>query len=91
MDLKPQIGRLAMRHEGSLWVAYYAMPNTMEGAIFLGSIAMIIVTRSAARKEAFADLMKEGVADIIEVQTGARPFWTEGFKPAPESERGGQC
>ena len=37
---KYDIGRLAMRVEGELWSAYYAMPNTMEGAVFLGSIAM---------------------------------------------------
>jgi hypothetical protein len=86
-----KIGRLALRHEGTLWVAYYAMPDTMDGAIFLGSIAMTIVTKSPARKLMFADLMKEGVADIIEAKTGVRPFWPDGFKPAPESERGGQC
>lgn len=33
-----KIGRLAMRHEGSNWSAYYAEPGTMEGAIFLGSV-----------------------------------------------------
>ncbi len=28
-----KIGRLAMRHEGNFWNAYYAMPDTMDGAI----------------------------------------------------------
>jgi hypothetical protein len=35
-----QVGRLAMRHEGMWWVAYYAMPSTMEGAVELARIAM---------------------------------------------------
>ena len=31
-----EIGRLAMRHEGNFWNAYFALPDTMEGAIPLG-------------------------------------------------------
>lgn len=70
------IGRLAMRHEGDFWNAYYALPNSMEGAILLGSIAMRFVTRKK-RKDAFMELMKEAVADIIEETTGDRPAWPE--------------
>ena len=43
IDAMTQIGRLAMRVEGKLWVAYYALPNTMKGAIFLGSVQMRFV------------------------------------------------
>ncbi len=31
--MKSVTGRLAMRHEGSLWVAYYALPEKMDGAL----------------------------------------------------------
>jgi hypothetical protein len=27
-----KIGRLALRVEGTMWCAYYAMPDTMDGA-----------------------------------------------------------
>jgi hypothetical protein len=85
-----QIGRLALRHEGKMWNAYYAMPHTMEGAILLGSIAMRFVVATETRKNAFMMLMREAVSDIIEEKTGARPTWPkpEG-EPAPESERSG--
>jgi hypothetical protein len=81
-----KIGRLAMRVEGTNWVAYYALPNTMEGAIFLGSIAMKFV-EDPTRKSTFMYLMQEAVSDIIEEETGTRPVWPEGPKPAPEHER----
>lgn len=83
-----QVGRLALRHEGSLWVGYFAMPNTMEGAIFLGSIRMQFV-QDKQRKKAFMRLMREAVNDILEEQLGKRPIWK--IRPAPESERGGNA
>ncbi len=83
-----QIGRLALRHEGKLWVAYYALENTMDGALFLGSIAMAAVVDHPERKQTFMDLMREFVADIIEGKTGTRPTWG-GPRGAPESERAG--
>ena len=83
-----KIGRLAMRHEGANWNAYYALPGTMDGAIFLGSIAMRFV-ENVERKNAFMDMMREAVADLIEEQTGQRPTWPEGAQPAPEHERAG--
>lgn len=79
-----------MREEGTLWVAYYALPNTMDGALFLGSIAMRFV-RDRERKRIFIDLMKEAVSDLIEEQTGERPTWPNSEQPAPEHERGGKA
>jgi hypothetical protein len=84
------MGRLALRVEGYLWVAYYALPDTMEGAIFLGSIRTEFV-EDAERKLVFMALMKEAVSDIIEDKTGERPTWPEGEQPAPEHERGGNA
>jgi hypothetical protein len=83
------IGRLAMRHEGDNWNAYYATPDTMEGAVYLGSIAMRFVVGYPQRKEAFMDLMRDGVSDLIEEETGERPIWPNGEQPAPEHERSG--
>lgn len=83
----PQIGRLAMRHEGEWWNAYYAMPDTMEGAIQLGSIRITAVDRPD-RKTAFMQCMREVVADIIEEKIGVRPVWG-GAHAAPERERSG--
>lgn len=82
------IGRLAMRHEGEFWNAYYAMPGTMEGAILLGSIQIRFV-QDEARKSAFLDFMCEAVSDILEELTGQRPTWTDPPQPAPEHERHG--
>lgn len=81
-----KVGRLAMREEGNNWNAYYAMPDTMDGAIYLGSIR-IGLTRRKDRKRAFMALMKECVADMLEQEVGVRPTWPDGEQPAPEHER----
>jgi hypothetical protein len=82
------VGRLALRQEGTLWNAYYALPETMEGAIFLGSIKIGAVTGNPDRKEAFASLMWGIVAEIIEEKTGCKPECAL-LETAPESERAG--
>jgi hypothetical protein len=84
------MGRLALRVEGNLWCAYYAMPDTMNGAVFLGSIRLQFV-EDAERKLVFMALMKEAVGDILEENTGERPQWPEGEQLAPEHERGGNA
>jgi hypothetical protein len=85
---KQQIGRLSLRVEGNNWNAYYAMPDTMEGALWLGSIAMAFVRDHPVRKQAFMDIMRDAVGDIIEQETGVRPTWG-GEQGAPEHERAG--
>lgn len=89
MNTTQKVGRLAMRHEGASWNAYYAMPGTMEGAIPLGSIAMRFVVNNPERKQAFMDMMRDAVSDLIEETTGHRPSWPEGAHAAPEHERAG--
>jgi hypothetical protein len=86
MSQLKQIGRLALRHEGDNWNAYYALNETMVGAIFLGSIRMGAVTNTPTNKAAFMTLMRDLVADIIEEQTGHRPEWKQPHA-APEHER----
>lgn len=81
-----KMGRLAFREEGNNWNAYYAMPDTMEGAIYLGSIKMRFV-QNKRRKKAFMELMKACFADVMEDALGQRPTWPEGEQRAPEHER----
>lgn len=85
---KQQIGRLAMRREGNYWNAYYALPGSMDNAIFLGSIGMGAITGNRERKYAFMEMMRGVVSDIIEEQTGVRPAWG-GPVGAPTHERAG--
>lgn len=87
-DSKVKIGRLAMRHEGNWWNAYYAVPDSMEKAILLGSIHMRFV-QTQERRDAFMDVMREAVSDLIEETWGARPVWPDDPVPAPEHERSG--
>lgn len=64
------IGRLCMRHEGTMWNAYYAMPDTEENMILLGSIAMRFIEENPEMKSEFLDLMKTGVERMIKEITG---------------------
>lgn len=84
-----QVGRLAMRVEGENWNAYYTLPDSMKEPVFLGSIRMGAVATNAQRKQAFMEIMKDIVSDIIEESTGFRPTWG-GPQSAPEHERSGR-
>lgn len=89
-ELMQKIGRLAMRHEGENWSAYYALPDSMKESIFLGSIRIGAINANPARKQAFMDMMRDIVSDIIEAETGMRPTWG-GPTSAPEHERAGEA
>jgi len=84
-----QVGRVAFRREGKLYNAYYALPGTMAGAQFLGSIAMSIVESDPEIHQSFMALMRQVVGNILEAQTGVRPEWPTPPQPAPEHERSG--
>lgn len=88
MEGMQQIGRLAMRAEGSLWNAYYAMTDTMDEALFLGSIRLAAISDNPTRKQAFMDMMRDMVSEILTGIAGTAPAWA-GPVEAPESERGG--
>ena len=90
MENMQQIGRLAMRQEGKNWNAYYAMPDSMDEPVFLGSIRMGAITDDPERKQAFMTMMRDVVSDIIEAKTGVRPTWG-GPTAAPEHERAGEA
>jgi hypothetical protein len=85
-----QIGRLAMRHEGEFWNAYYAEANTMEGALLLGSVRMKIV-ENEERKMIFMNMMRDAVGDILKAVTGQSPIWPTKPYRAPEHERSGHA
>lgn len=88
MDSMQQIGRLALRHEGENWNAYYALPGSMKEPVFLGSIRFMAIANNPERKQSFMQMMREIVSDIIESKTGVRPTWG-GPVSAPEHEKSG--
>lgn len=85
---KVEMGRLAMRHEGDYWNAYYALPDTMAAAYFVASIRFAMVAHNPIRRLAFIQIAKGCVADIIEMNFGQRPLW-DAETPAPEHEQAG--
>ena len=89
-DPEQQIGRLAMRKEGDYWNAYYTLPNSMDGALLLGSISMGAVTNNPDRRQAFLVMMRDIVSDFIEEKTGTRPDWGDP-ESAAEHERAGSA
>lgn len=90
-DDKKQMARLAMRVEGSWWIAYYAEPDTMAGAVELGRVRMGIVADFSA-KQIFMALMRDAVSALIEEGTGIAPTWPEpDGHAAPEHERNGRA
>jgi len=81
--------RIAFREEGNFWNAYLALPNTMNNAKLIGSIAMGAVKKNHEVKDGFMALMKQVLADAMESMAGfASPIDWE-VTPAPESERSG--
>ena len=89
MTSEKQVGRLAFRVEGDKWTCYYAMPDTMKGAIWMGSIMMSIV-RDKERKEMFMEIMRLALNNFLKERMGhSVESWNE--HPAPESERSGSA
>jgi len=84
--VKPLPMRLAMRAEGDKWNAYVARASTMEGAVWIGSIAMKFVEDHEARRNTFLALMRDAMTDVIEETLGERPTWLEPAE-VPEHER----
>lgn len=82
-----QIGRLAFRHEGEFWNAYWApYLDSMSGAMLLASIRMHLVEGSTAMKDQFMMMAKAAFGMIIKDITGQTPSWNAP-QPAPENER----
>lgn len=82
-----QIGRLAIREIRDEVRFYYAMPDTMKGAILLGTVKANIMRRDRRRFDALLSLYRAAVADFLEDATGHRPTFNDPQR-APEHERG---
>lgn len=85
-----QPGRIAYRVEGSWWVAYYALPNTMEGAIEIARIRMAVVDPNDDRKVTFMSLIQGFITEFLSSTTGEAPNWLDPVK-APEHEKAGRA
>ena len=88
MSQTNKVGRLAFRHEGSMWNAYWAKPLTMEGAHLLGSIRMSFVEENPELRASFIELMRECMSHVMVEVAGINPEWKE-EQPAPEHEKSG--
>lgn len=89
MNERLQALRLAFRTEGVWWVAYVAEPETMKDAFELGR-ARLQVVDDEERRQAFIQLMTSYLGDVIR-DAGLNPPDSWDFRPAPESERAGNC
>lgn len=83
--LKP-MGRLTFREEGENWNCYYALADTMKGALYFSSIKMAFVRKSPKVKQMFMDTMRECFDVMMEDIIGQRATWREPVA-APEDER----
>jgi hypothetical protein len=83
-----QLGRIALRREGKNWNAYYAKPDTMDGAIWLASIRMDLVEGDRRVKADFMDLVRTVVDGIVRESLGTGEIEWE-RRPAPEHEKAG--
>lgn len=79
-------GRVAYRHEGDFWNAYYALPDTMKGAIFIGCIRIKAIEGNDLRRQQFMDMMWETVRDTLR-EAKAVELVRGDEEPAPEHER----
>ena len=83
-----QIGRIAFRHEGIYWIAYYAPESTMKDALQIGSILFNAIANDSGRREAFISLMRDVMTTAFQETLGVSPEWNEPVE-APEHEKSG--
>lgn len=85
------MGRLAMRREGDWWVAYFAKLGTMDGAIELGRLRILLAESDSKIKSATLEYYKTVVSRLMANSTGAKLEWPTPPQAAPESERSGRA
>lgn len=81
--------RLAVRVEGTWWVAYCAEATTMAGAVEIGRIRMALAAEPAC-KQGFLTLMQAAMAGIITNMGAHVQGWNDPTS-APEHERSGRA
>lgn len=83
-----EVGRVAFRVEGANWNAYWALPDTMRGAIFIASTRFAVVDGKPERKRQFMGFVREAIGDLFQEQYGTRPQWPDpDGRAAPDHER----
>jgi hypothetical protein len=88
---KVEIGRLAFRHEGDFWNAYWSPDqDSMERALLLGSIRFSLVPADSQTYTEFMYLMRMAFELVAKERLGRTPEWGD-THPAPESERSGHA
>lgn len=90
MANEKKVGRLALREEGEWINGYYAMPDTMDGAVLLFSVKRAAAMHSGVKEKVLA-LGRQIVGEILFEATGVRPTWPNPPEPAPEHERAGRA
>lgn len=80
--------RIAIRKEGDFANAYYAAPNTMKGAMLLGSMRASALRNTPGAFEKWQEILRDIISQASREALGVEPV---GFRTetAPEHERGG--
>lgn len=81
--------KLALRAEGSWWVAYFQKVDDADQRIELGRIRMMTV-QDPEMKLAFTDLMRRST-ELALAEVGLPVSRWGGIQEAPESERSGNA
>lgn len=85
------VGRLSMRVEGDWWVAYSASLETMDDAIELGRVRMVLVQSNKKIKDATLEHFKFVFGELFKDATGLKLIWPRGPRAAPEHEKSGRA
>jgi len=88
MPDKVNVGRIAFRHEGEFWNAYWApQMYSMEGAVLLATIRMNLVDGSSVMRDQFMMLAKAAFSVVVKDITNQHIVAWKDPIPAPENER----
>ena len=82
--------RIAIRAEGQMVNAYFAMTGTMADAVLIGSINRALCEAKPALFDQFKELLKAAVTVLIE-QIGGKKVLTVFEQEAPEHEKAGHA
>lgn len=70
-----RIGRLAFRHEGKFYNCYYALPNSMEKALFIGCVPFAAIRDDRLMQERFIELMRDVLNKVMSEKLGRPIEW----------------
>lgn len=88
MSDKVNVGRIAFRHEGEFWHAYWApQMDSMSGAVLLAAIRMNLIDGSTIMRDQFMTMAKAAFSATIKDITGKHIDQWHDPQPAPENER----